>query len=207
MPIEYFIACKMQFYIFIIIVICICWLLWFDNDDDEKGILLLINFFLFKYLLNITFFINNKYLHFLFRYKMGQIKFSVSNLLNSKGGRKRKSFSQLTTSMKKKIKKEVLDLINSNQRITELLKEHDCNLGDIGCFGEEKNETQKRVMYEKICQAKDLCFISDANMEKFRIITGLDIPKKKFDILYRKQIQKQVPKSTRDEFGNYNFMK
>jgi len=138
---------------------------------------------------------------------MGQIKFSVSNLLNSKGGTKRKSFSQLTTSMKKKIKKEVLDLINSNQRITELLRDHDCNLSDIGCFGEEKNETQKRVMYEKICQAKDVCFISDANMEKFRIITGLDIPKKKFDVLYRKQIQKQIPKSTRDEFGNYNFMK
>jgi len=133
-----------------------------------------------------------------------RIKNNIASLLEGKKQeRKRKPFSQLKSSMKKKLQKEILAHINSNPRISQLLSDHNCTLYDIGIFGGETKKAQSQ--YNKICEAKDLCFISDRTMDKFKRLTELDLPTKTFIRNHRKLIIKQIPKSSSNDFGNYIF--
>jgi len=137
------------------------------------------------------------------KYKM-KIKNSIAGLLEGKKQeRKRKPFTELKSSMKKKLQKEILGLINSNPRISQLLNDHKCTLNDIGIFGGVTTKAQSQ--YNKICEAKDLCFISDRTMDKFKRLTDLDLPTKSFIQNHRKLIIKKIPKSTSNDFGNYIF--
>jgi len=131
-----------------------------------------------------------------------------NNIVKLLGGanyeRKRKPFTHLKHSMKKKLQNEILAYINSSPRISRLLDDHNCTLYDIVFLDGVKEKTQSN--YDKICEAKDLCFISDRTMDKFKRLTGLDGPTKTYIQNHRKEVIKRIPKSSSNDFGNYIFI-
>ena len=128
--------------------------------------------------------------------------------------------------MKKKINRTVIDQLTSNAALNQQLKEYGIRVNHIEFVKISPNHLEPKypknyknisvkainktaeeidqeyqIALAKICMAKDVCHISDANYMIFKIVTQLSLPTIHFFRKHREDLNKRLPEIFKNNYS------
>ena len=137
----------------------------------------------------------------------------------------RKPYGKLAITMRKNLHQILFEHLKSSPKINQLLKDHGVGVGSLVLLKVDENdetdetfknpsinyvdmteeavETDMKSNYDRICKAKDACFISDSSFETFKKMTGLNFPTRYYVSKRRSEIDNLLPTSFKNKFGNF----
>ncbi len=156
----------------------------------------------------------------------------ISNMMNNVNmpdeievaPRIRRPYNKLALSRRKELNAIFWKHMISNPSINQLLKDHNLDLTlNLTVFEEQAPEAtplnrvkytnksaselavKRKCDFDQLCEAKDICLISDHNWEKFQKLTGLDLPSRRYCSNHRHETKLKVPVGKNNNYGKYFF--
>jgi hypothetical protein len=152
----------------------------------------------------------------------------ISGMLNSNMTvipRFRRPYHKLAISRRKELNALFWKHMISDQSINQLLKDHNLDVTlHLSVLDEQAPEAtslnrvkytnksaselsvKRKCDFDQLCEAKDMCLISDDNWDKFKILSGFDLPSRRYCGNHRHETKLKVPKAENNKYGKYFFI-
>ena len=134
--------------------------------------------------------------------------------------RVRRPYHKLAITRRKELNAIFWKHMISDPTINQLLKDHNCDVSlNLSEFDEQAPEAtsinrvtytkntaseilvKRKCDYDQLCEAKDICLISDDNWDKFKRLTGLDLPNRYYCSNHRHETKLKVPEGKKNNYG------